>query len=299
MDLATKNASELKSTTSNLSPSLSVRSDAKLMDYHASNLDPIKSEITPEIGQDEETKPLDGGDDNKPKKELLELSQSESQSESDSEKNIPVEVSFYTQFMTICNRSIKNLIRNPTLLLSHVVLSIFLGLLVGGVYYDSSTTLGGIQNRLGSILFILALIGFSSLSALSTFSEERLLFIRERSNGYYSVYAFVLSKLMFDIIPLRLLPSLILCSIAYFMVGFSTSSTSFIQFIIVIWLFSTATALLCLTIGSGMRGLGTANLIASVILLFKLLFSGLLINAGKRYVRSQLFFFNFISCFYF
>ena len=50
------------------------------------------------------------------------------------------------------------------------------------------------RNRLGLFLFILSLFAFSTLSSLGIFANERLLFMRERANGYYAPSMYFLSK---------------------------------------------------------------------------------------------------------
>jgi ABC-type multidrug transport system ATPase subunit len=77
-------------------------------------------------------------------------------------------VSFLTQSTQLMRRSWKVLIRNPSLLVAHLSGSVLFGLFIGGLYYDSRRFEGmeGIQNRLGSVQFILSLVGFSSISAI-------------------------------------------------------------------------------------------------------------------------------------
>jgi hypothetical protein len=45
---------------------------------------------------------------------------------------------------------------------------------------DRSNDIAGFQNRLGLFFFALALFGFSCLSSLGLFANERILFMRER-----------------------------------------------------------------------------------------------------------------------
>ena len=58
-----------------------------------------------------------------------------------------------------------------------------------------------------------ALIAFSSLSALYNIVEIRPLFLRERSSFYYSPTSWLLSRFLFDMIPLRLIPTIIVSSV--------------------------------------------------------------------------------------
>ena len=77
----------------------------------------------------------------------------------------------------------------------------------------ASDDISGFQNRMGLFFFILALFGFSCLTSLGVFANERLLFMRERhvgiiifrqghstdsaqysANGYYSPFTYFTAK---------------------------------------------------------------------------------------------------------
>ncbi|ORY44432.1 P-loop containing nucleoside triphosphate hydrolase protein [Rhizoclosmatium globosum] len=200
---------------------------------------------------------------------------------------VPVEkpkrrqVGFYTQVKILSGRAFKNLIRTPSLLLAHIIIAVALGAFVGGLYYQSGTTLGGIQNRLGSIIFILALLGFSGLSAIGSFAVEKQLFLRERGNGFYGPMAYFLTKVIFDIVPLRLLPAVAMGTIAYKLIGFTDGRDHFTKYISMLIFFSAEIGLLCLTFAITISDIGTATLLGSIIILFKMLFAGFLINQSS------------------
>ncbi|KAJ3300315.1 hypothetical protein HK104_002134 [Borealophlyctis nickersoniae] len=186
-----------------------------------------------------------------------------------------------TQLTVLLERSWKNLMRRPVLLGSHVGLSIVLGVFVGGLYFKSDTTLAGIQNRFGSTFFVLSLLGFAGLSAIGTMSRDRILFIREQSNGFYGPIPFYINKILFDAIPLRIIPAIIMGSIAFYMIGYTSTGSNFISFLLVISIFSVNCGLFCLAIGCAIKELGTANLVGSIALLFQMLFAGFLLNQDQ------------------
>ncbi|KAK3819691.1 MAG: hypothetical protein J3Q66DRAFT_296906 [Benniella sp.] len=190
-------------------------------------------------------------------------------------------ISFLTQLQVIMKRSFQTLIRDRSLLVLHLAVAIVLGVFIGGLYFQVPMNLAGFQNRAGSIFFMLSLLGFSSISALGAFTETRTLFIKERSNGYYPPTPFIISTLLFDLIPLRIIPSLLMGCIAYFMIGLSPVVETFLKFLLVLVLFNVATALFCLVIAAGVRNSGVASLASSIVMLFMLLFGGFLINSGN------------------
>jgi hypothetical protein len=164
--------------------------------------------------------------------------------------------------------------------------------------YQKLTSLTSCRNRLGLFFFILALFAFSSLTSLGLFANERLLFMRERfvlpppllyiapflpfphkltdefvlrhrANGYYSPLAYFLSKVLFDILPLRIIPSIILGSIVYGMVGLVPNLTEFWKFLLTLVLFNLATASVVFFISVAVANTGLANLTGSLVMLYK------------------------------
>ncbi|KAG0051576.1 hypothetical protein BGZ83_003549 [Gryganskiella cystojenkinii] len=189
--------------------------------------------------------------------------------------------SFLTQLQVIMRRNFQTLIRDKSLLILHLAVAIVLGIFVGGLYFKVSMNLAGFQNRAGSLFFMLALLGFSSISALGAFTETRTLFIKERSNGYYPPMPFIISTLLFDLVPLRIIPSILMGCISYFMIGLSPVIETFFKFLLILVLFNVATALFCLVIAAGVRTTGVASLASSIVMLFMMLFGGFMINSGN------------------
>lgn len=182
------------------------------------------------------------------------------------------------QFIILSQRTWRNLYRNPMLMLTHYAISILLAVLCGYLFYGLTDDIKGFQNRLGLFFFVLALFGFSTLTSLTVFSTERLLFVRERANGYYHPITYFSAKVVFDVVPLRLIPPIIMGIIVYPMTGLIPAWPEFFRFILVLVLFNLAAANICLFIGIVFRDGGVANLIGSLVMLFSLLFAGLLLN---------------------
>jgi hypothetical protein len=90
-----------------------------------------------------------------------------------------------------------NLYRNPFLFLAHITIAIILGILLGSLFWQVDVDLSGVQNRLGVLFFMCALLGFASTSALDMFSKERVLFMREREKGYYSPASYFSAKVRY------------------------------------------------------------------------------------------------------
>lgn len=194
---------------------------------------------------------------------------------------------FFTQLSILCSRTFKNLYRNPRLLLTNYALSLLIGLFCGYLYYNITNDISGFQNRLGLFFFILALFGFSSLTGLHSFSQERIIFLRERANNYYHPAAYYLSKILCDLLPLRVLPPVILLSILYPLVGLTVENSGFLKALLVLILFNVAIASEVLIVGILIKEPGTSTILAVLILLFSLLFAGLFINSEDLKVQTK------------
>lgn len=187
----------------------------------------------------------------------------------------------WTQFKILSGRAFKNLYRDPILMFAHFGLAIVLALFCGVLYHGVTNDIAGFQNRLGLFFFILSLFGFSCLTSLGVFANERALFVRERSNGYYSPLTYFTSKLLFDMLPLRVVPPFLFGGCVYFLVGLVPGVAEFWKFVLTLVLFSLCASSAVFLISIAIEDTGVANLVGSLTMLFSLLFAGLLINRDR------------------
>ncbi|KAG8720659.1 hypothetical protein FRC09_009177 [Ceratobasidium sp. 395] len=150
---------------------------------------------------------------------------------------------FLTQVEVLCGREWKNLKRDKTLFFMHLAVACVLGVFTGGLYFHVKTTISGFQNRVGSLFFMGSLLAFSSLSALYNLVEVRALFTRERAGAYYSPAAWLTSRVLFDVVPLRIIPTIAMTTITYWMVGLSPDAARFFKALLVLVLFALAMTL--------------------------------------------------------
>ncbi|VEU21553.1 DEKNAAC102250 [Brettanomyces naardenensis] len=204
---------------------------------------------------------------------------------------------FFTQLSILCSRTFKNSYRNPRLLMGHYLLAILMGFFCSYLYYDVQNNISGFQNRLGLFFFILTMFGFSTLTGLHSFSIERIVFIRERSNNYYNPLSYYLSKIICDVIPLRLFPPIIFMAIIYPLVGLNMAGHKFWFSLAIIILFNMATAVEILIIGILVKEPGSATMLGVLVMLFSLLFAGLFIN--KDTIPGAISWFERISVFHY
>ncbi|KAH9945126.1 uncharacterized protein BXZ73DRAFT_38891 [Epithele typhae] len=186
--------------------------------------------------------------------------------------------SWGTQFRILSGRAFKNLYRDPALLAAHYISSVAVAVICGFFFQHVTDDIAGFQNRLGVFFFTLALFGFSCLSSLNLFAGERILFIRERANGYYSSFTYFASKILFDILPLRVIPPIVFGGIIYAWIGLVPEIAIFWKFMLTLVLFNLTTASVILLLSIAFESTSVASLVGTLVMLFNLLFTGLLIN---------------------
>ncbi|CAL1529862.1 unnamed protein product [Lymnaea stagnalis] len=196
-------------------------------------------------------------------------------------RKVEYKTSFGVQLLTVSQRCIKNIARNPQVsIMQFVVIAIF-ALIVGGVYFDMSKSKdSGIQNRAGAFFFIIMNQVFGNMSAVELFIKERAIFIHENVSGFYRVSAYFLAKVFCDVIPLRMIPAVIFSCIVYFMLGLRDGVDHFFFFGLNLFLTALSASALSFAISSTVRIFAIANLCLALCYVFMMLFSGLLINVG-------------------
>ncbi|CAB4254686.1 similar to Saccharomyces cerevisiae YCR011C ADP1 Putative ATP-dependent permease of the ABC transporter family of proteins [Maudiozyma barnettii] len=188
---------------------------------------------------------------------------------------------FSQQLSILCSRSFKNIYRNPKLLLANYLLTILLSLFLGTLYYDVSIDISGFQNRMGLFFFILTYFGFVTFTGLSSFAQERLIFLKERSNNYYSPLAYYISKILSDVLPLRVIPPILMTIIVYPLIGLNNGDNALLKCILILVLFNVGIALEILSLGIMFESLNNSIIASVLVLLASILFSGLFINTQE------------------
>ena len=89
------------------------------------------------------------------------------------------------------------------------------------------------------------------------------------ANGYYSSFTYFASKVLFDILPLRVVPPILFGGIVYGLVGLVPTVAAFWKFVLVLVLFNLTTASVILLISVACESTSVANLCGTLVILFK------------------------------
>ncbi|CAF4135358.1 unnamed protein product [Adineta steineri] len=192
--------------------------------------------------------------------------------------------SIFKELYYISKRTVMNTYRNPLLFLSQIVVAVFVGLLIGLVFFNMAKTVDpGIQNRLGAIFMIVSSKILSTVTAIEPLVKERPLFIHEVVSGYYRVPTFFVAKLICDILPLRIVPSIIYSLIVYFMTGLQRTATKFFIFLLTIFLCSLFGSAICFFFSALIPMFAVALVIVVLIFVVMMIFSGFIVDLGSLY----------------
>lgn len=170
-----------------------------------------------------------------------------------SSKAVGANIFYQIGYLSI--REFRNILRNPLLVLMHIVANISFGVLVGFMFRNVALDNSGVQNRLGFFFFTQAFLGFISLSALGIWREERLIIIRESLAGYYNRLSFFFVKCFQDAILLRIIPTIMYCASCYWLVnlqdgGMESYPSHFLTFTSICIGISLSTTGFCILISS-------------------------------------------------
>ncbi len=207
---------------------------------------------------------------------------------------------FFLQCYYLSLRELRNLVRNPLLLLLHVGANIVVGLMVGFMFRGVTLDNSGVQNRAGMLFFTEAFLGLLSISSLGIWREERLVVVRESIAGYYHRYVYFSIKCFWDAVLLRVLPTVLYCFIVYWMVGLhdrgmESYPTEFLFFTLICIGVSVSCTAVCQLISSLIPSESAGTMVTVLLLLLQLVFGGFLIN--KKNTPSYLQWIQFISLF--
>jgi hypothetical protein len=90
-----------------------------------------------------------------------------------------------------------------------------------------------------------------------------------RANGYYSPFIYFITKVLFDTLPLRVIPPFVLGSIVYGLAGLNPEVSCFWKFILTLVLFNLAASSVILFLSIAVADTGVANLLGSLVMLYK------------------------------
>jgi len=131
---------------------------------------------------------------------------------------------------------------------------------------------------LQAFYFCLSFFAFSSFSSMETFVTSRNIFVRETGSKYYRTFSYYLSKIVLDMLFLRVVPVTIFAFSFYWIMGLKSEPEAFVIFWATLVLFNICAGTISICISIATSTVSQANLVAAVWFLIMLLFGGFLVN---------------------
>jgi hypothetical protein len=176
--------------------------------------------------------------------------------------------------------------------------------LMTGHFVYCVSTFQGLHNRTGYLFFVVAYFSLLSMSSIAVLFSEKLTFFRERAagmcvcaradapcpcsvvphtmmhcSGFYTTAPYFLSKLLCDMVPLRVCPPIAFAVINYYMIDLNPDPDRVIFFIVTLVLVNVAASSLCFVLASVTGSVPQANLLTSLVFVFNILFGGFILTA--------------------
>ncbi|MBN3295871.1 ABCG2 protein, partial [Amia calva] len=183
-------------------------------------------------------------------------------------ESITYATSFFTQLYWVTKRTFKNLIRNPQASVAQILVCIILGLVAGAIFFGAKLDPTGMQNRVGSLFFVINEVCFYSVSTIELFIKEKKLFIHQYTSGYYRLSAYFFSIILGDLIPMATVPAITFSLITYWMIGYQRLPGNFFFFMFTLIMVSYTSTAMALAVGTGMESVGMASLLLTIYFIF-------------------------------
>ena len=184
----------------------------------------------------------------------------------------------FAQFELLTRRGLRQGLRDPSLMFLQLVVTLVVAVITGLLFYQLGMDLTGVHNRTGLLFFVVIYFSLISMSSIGAIINDKETFLRERAAGLYTTEPFFASKVLCDLLPLRLLPPTLfglviypLCDLHRGRMGIFIGATLLLN--------ATASAM-CFFAAAVSKTSATANLWASLFFIYNMCFGGLLLTAN-------------------
>ncbi|XP_031192922.1 ATP-binding cassette sub-family G member 3 isoform X2 [Mastomys coucha] len=188
---------------------------------------------------------------------------------------------FWHQLGWIICRSFKNLQGFQSVTVIQAMITVILAAVVGTAFRVLKNDCIEVQTRAGLLYLLTGFQCITSVSAGELFVIDRVRFLHEHTSGYYRVSSYFFGKLLAELIPRRLLPSIIFTLITYLIAGVKTSVNCFFTMVCTVMVLAYSASSLPLSIGAGENAVAVPTLLVTIYFVFMLFFSGLSVYSGS------------------
>uniref|UniRef100_UPI0020227DA5 ATP-binding cassette sub-family G member 3-like n=1 Tax=Myodes glareolus TaxID=447135 RepID=UPI0020227DA5 len=183
---------------------------------------------------------------------------------------------FWHQLWWIICRSLKNFKDFPRTTIMKAFIIFILTVYMRITLHIQRNVCSEVHTRAGLLFLLTVFQCFISVIAGEVLMIDRDRFPHEYTSGYYRVSSYFLGKLLGDLVPRRLLPSIIFTVIVFIIVGVDTDVKSFFMMIFTIMMLTCSASSLLLSPGAGQIAKGVpTTFLATIYFVATLFCSGL------------------------
>ncbi|CAH8553965.1 unnamed protein product [Schistosoma mattheei] len=205
---------------------------------------------------------------------------------------------FCYQLFTLNWRSYLSMKRSGKTILAHFVIQLVIALFLGIIYLNMDKWSGsGIQNRVGLFFITCLHLLFISGTLLEVFLKDRLIFIHETSTGFYRISAYFLSKILSDVLPIKVIPAFLCLSITYYLTGLRYELYPFLLWQLTIGLLTFCASAITFAVSAMVNDQRIGSILLSMFFVLMMVTSGYLVNISTLWKWLQLF--RYISILHF
>ncbi|XP_038204368.1 ATP-binding cassette sub-family G member 3-like isoform X2 [Arvicola amphibius] len=188
---------------------------------------------------------------------------------------------FWHQLWWIIYRSFKNFLGFPRVTGIQAFITAILAVSLGIAFRVLRNDCTEVQTR-ASLLFLLTIFQcITSVSAGELFVIDRNRFLHEHTRGYYRVLSYFLGKLLAELVPRRLLPSIIFTVIVFSIAGVNTDVKGFFTMMFTVMILAYSASSLPLCFKAGENAVAVPTLFVTIYFVFMLVFSGQSLYSGS------------------
>ncbi|GJQ14886.1 hypothetical protein GpartN1_g6677.t1 [Galdieria partita] len=169
-------------------------------------------------------------------------------------------------------------IKNKPALLTRFIRYVIMSLIMGALFWQTSTDEAGAGVFPGILFISMITIGLGSMSTLPGIYETRQVFYKQKDANFFDPPPYILAQTVVDF-PLTFLESLIYSAILYFMAGLNSADggRKFGFFLFAMWIIDMAMSTMIRMIGVGTRSFHEATAVAPAIIILNVVFAGFII----------------------
>ncbi|KAJ0405426.1 hypothetical protein P43SY_005045 [Pythium insidiosum] len=182
--------------------------------------------------------------------------------------------SYAENLATLLKRQLLITARNRPFLLGRTIMVLVMGMMYSTVFYQFDPR--KVQVVMGTVFAAVLFLSLGQFSQLPTMMTEREIFYKQRRANFMRSSAYVLSFLASQI-PVALVESLVFGSMMYWLCGFSSTASSYLNFEVLLFLTNMCFTAWFMFLSAWAPDLHVVEPVGLVTLLFFVLFAGFVI----------------------